>query len=487
MDSLHKKSSISVDLLLRLERCGKYDDAISLLDGVWLDKEAFPDVDGLGRREAAEILLRCGSIIGFLGYNIQTPNSQEQSKNLLTEAHQRFFEIYDVEKIAECENYLALAYWRSGEITEAETWINEALSRDLSESSFVRLYSVITKSGNLLTNGMYQDVVSLLSRERNACLEYGDDCLKGDFYNHFALALKNKGSLTRALEYFHLGKFYHQKSGHVTYLAAIENNIASVCNLQGNFEAAHRAIDRSLEIFKKIKVEERYGFSLDTKAIIYLNEGKLEEALETVDDAISVLRKGENFDFLVETFSTKIRVLIRHNRIDEAALCLSEAVDIARVRLSEAKAMKLAEGFANAINDQRTPVVVKTYTEKELKDESIELVFPPELSHHKEIQGVWIKNRHLENSGIAKGSLAIIAIEEIRRGDLAAILEDNEGEVSCGFFDSDFGVISLQADDNEPRLFNEDDVKILGKVIGVARKSTRSENKMFVEPITISR
>ena len=90
--------------------------------------------------------MRCGALIGFLGHNKQIPNSQETSKNLLTEARNRFLEIYDVEKIAECENYLALAYWQTGELVEAETWIEESLSHNLPNSNHIRLYSYIIES-----------------------------------------------------------------------------------------------------------------------------------------------------------------------------------------------------------------------------------------------------------------------------------------------------------------------------------------------------
>ena len=63
---------------------------------------------------------------GFLGHSRQIPDSQEKSKNLLTEAHNRFLDIYDIEKLAECENYMSLAYWRSGELVEAETGFRQA-------------------------------------------------------------------------------------------------------------------------------------------------------------------------------------------------------------------------------------------------------------------------------------------------------------------------------------------------------------------------
>ena len=100
---------------------------------IWEDTNSFPEVEDYAPRPAAEIILRCGALIGFLGHNKQIPNSQEKSKNLLTEARSRFFDIYDVEKIAECENYLALAYLRTGELTEAETWVEEAFSHNINE------------------------------------------------------------------------------------------------------------------------------------------------------------------------------------------------------------------------------------------------------------------------------------------------------------------------------------------------------------------
>lgn len=87
---------------------------------IWGDTTVFPNVDDFEPRTAAEVVLRCGALIGFLGQIKQIPNAQEKSKNLLTEARNRFLDIYDVEKIAECENYLALAYTRTGELVEAE-------------------------------------------------------------------------------------------------------------------------------------------------------------------------------------------------------------------------------------------------------------------------------------------------------------------------------------------------------------------------------
>ncbi len=133
MKTFHTDVTVSTGNLFKLERCGKYEEALAELRHIWKDTNDFPDVGEFVPRAAAEIILRCGALIGFLGHNKQIPNSQEKSKNLLTEARNRFLDIYDVEKITECENYLALAYWRGGEMVEAEIWIEEALSHSLGQ------------------------------------------------------------------------------------------------------------------------------------------------------------------------------------------------------------------------------------------------------------------------------------------------------------------------------------------------------------------
>ena len=150
--TLHIQPKLLIEELIKLERCGKYEEAIEELRDIWADTTDLPKVEEFESRIAAEIILRCGSLIGFLGHNKQLPNGQEKSKNLLTEARQRFLDIYDTEKIAECENYLALAYWRTGELVEAETWIEEALSHKIPESNYTKLYSFVIKSLFFLSN-----------------------------------------------------------------------------------------------------------------------------------------------------------------------------------------------------------------------------------------------------------------------------------------------------------------------------------------------
>jgi tetratricopeptide (TPR) repeat protein len=487
MKSLQIKPKVLIEEIFQYEKCGRYDDAMQMLDCIWEDKGSLPNTEGFSRFEAAEIILRSGSLIGLLGHNKQIPNSQERSKNLLTEAHRRFIDIYNVEKIAECENYLALAYWRTGELTEALIWLKQSCARKILGTSYARLHSNIVKSLLYIGDKQYKKILAEIKPLESDFRENGDYYLNGMFASNLGVAYRNLGDFSKALKYFELSRYYHEKSGNRNYLGTVQNNLAQLYKSMGDFINAHQAIDIAADTFIKMGDKTRSGFSLDTKALIYIEEDELVKALQTIEKGVGLLRQGENADYLVETLATKIDILVKLNKISDALLCLSEAIEIARVNISEDKAKKLADNFAKALTVTKAPAIIKIHSEKESENKNIELVLPPELSHYREIQGVWIKNRHLEKSGLKRDSLAIVAEDQIERGDLVAIIKTENQDVSCGFYDKDFGIICLEGIDCEPQLFNEEEIEILGKIIGVAETEKADDNKMWVEPINVSK
>lgn len=127
----------------------------------------------------------------------------------------------------------------------------------------------------------------------------------GSFCTNIALALRNLNRIPEALKYYESARYYHQKSGHRIYLGTIENNLAYLYKSQRRFKEAHSAIDNGVGIFKKLKDRTREGFSLDTKAQIFCDEGKYKEALKVIEKAIFILSKSENADYLTETYLSK--------------------------------------------------------------------------------------------------------------------------------------------------------------------------------------
>ena len=484
MRTLDTKSENLISELVKLENRGEYEEALLLLETIWTDKTAFPNVDGLPPRVAADIILRCGVLIGYLGHNKQLPNSQERSKNLLAEAHRRFLDIYDIEKIAECESYLALTYQRTGEFEEAETWVEESLSRKTILSSLARLRSFVIKSAVFMLSGRHEENLEFCKEHESYILEFGDYFLKGRFYTNYGVSLKTLGQTAEALKKHRFAKRFHEKSRHTVFLGTVENNLAQLYKELNRFVEAHRSIDNAAKVFRTISDRTREGFSYDTKAQIYYAEGKYDDGLKTIEKAVRILKKGENKAYLVEAYTTKSKMLVAVDDIAAAVICISGALTIATTHISAEAAKKLAEEFEDGIRERKLSTAKSVLVEKELGGgKELELILPSSISHYQEYQAVWIKNTHLEEAGLNKDCLAIVVEEEIEKGNLVAVSEIKDGSVSCGFYDSDFGIVCLEGINSAPQIFNEQEIDILGKIVGVSESSKPVGGKMLIKSL----
>jgi hypothetical protein len=79
----------------------------------------------------------------------------------------------------------------------------------------------------------------------------------------------------------------------------------------------------------------------------------------------------------------------------------------------------------------------------------------------------------------------VVTKTELKRGDLVAISEIATDSVMCGFYDSDFGLVCLEGIGEEPRLFDENDIEILGKIVGVGKTDKNFKGKIQVKPLNI--
>jgi tetratricopeptide (TPR) repeat protein len=335
---------------------------------------------------------------------------------------------------------------------------------------------------NLSTQKYVENRENLAALEKYF-LESGNDYLKGDFYNHLGLAEKGLGDLEQALRCFEMSRHYHQRSGHSIYQGTAANNIAQVYKMLRNFPLAHSGIDHATRLFRQAKDRPREGFSYDTKALIYLEERKYDDALKAVEKGIAVLRRSENSGYLAETILTKAVVEIFLNeKLTPAMLTLIEAVNIARQMTDEKRAERFVREFEEAVERKRSQAPVSGRPSTPAKGD-LRLVLPPALAHHTDCHGIWINNSYLEKAGLWQGSLAVVVNETVRRGDLVAVADGSTGEISCGFYDFEFGIIGLHGPDSEPLVFNEGTVEILGKIVGVADPAKEKGGKMMVEPI----
>jgi tetratricopeptide (TPR) repeat protein len=485
MELLHKDKTTIQNLIkevIGLERVGDYETAFELLSGFWDDITTLPNVSDLPPLLAGEILLRYGSMVGLLGNLKQMPNAQEYSKNVLTAARSKFIELYKPEKIAECENYLSLTYYWKGEYNEAMVWIDEALSRKLNNQDEIRLHSHIIKTMVLLAESKSDEVIFYLDAV-SFYFENADFLLRGCYCTNLSLACKNIGELDKSLRLLTFAKFCHQKSKHRLYLATVENNLAQLYKLRNEFSNALESADNAIRLFTAMDDAQRIAFAFDTKAQVLIAKEDFSEAVNLANDAIQILRRGENFGMLSEVYLTKAIAFLNLENIPETVFSLFEAIRLAQLN-GESQAKRIVESFETAWLSKFPPKIQRLYSEHEkLKMSDIEIDLPRGVSPNQRFYGIWIKNNHFKEFGLERGRFAIVVETEIEKGDLVAI-SDNETElVSIGFFEREFGLVALENLLSEPELFNENQITILGKIIGYCEPEINSRGRYTVQAI----
>ncbi len=485
MRTLHAQTAAQISVLAKkltkLERTGRYEEALAQLGDGWEKEDFCPPIEGFEESAAAELLLRFGSLIGFQGYRRDVPGAQERSKDLLTSAREIFGRLENPEKIAECENYIALAYWRKGEHAEAETWVESALSHPLRENGDPRLYSLLIRSLILLAEKRDHENIELCLDVEDRFRRFADPFLNGSFCANLGVSYRNLRKGADAMKYFTRARSFHERSGHKTYLAIVENNLALLHNAEGRFASAHESADSAIRLYRQVKDKVREASSLDSKAQILLTEGRLNDALDTAERSIKALRKNECSAYLAESIFTKSRILLAKSDMSAAILALTEAVNITRVHNSESAARELAAEFAAELEKLNTPRSASRVNEGE-----VDLILPPSIAHFSSYKGIWIHTSHLENAGIAKDSLVVVVAADVVRGDLVAVTDTRNGEVICGAYDSEFGITCIERGDDEPLLFDSSDIEVLGKIVGVSNGVAGTDGKLQVEPVRAS-
>jgi tetratricopeptide (TPR) repeat protein len=482
LKQIARTPTLLADKLRRLEWQGRYsealEDCLEIIDG----KACVPALEDTTRQERAELLLRYGALIGFCGHISQIANSQEQSKDLLTLALSEFIDLEDEEKTAECENYIALAYWRIGELNESFVWLDSSVSRRCPPASGTRLHTHLVRSLINLEKKDFDKNIALLDGLENIYLENGDPFLLGHYYTNLGVSLKDTGRTTEALGCLKRSLYYHRKARHKISQGIGENNLAQIYWLTGDFEKAHRSIDSATRIFRAIKDKTREGFSYDTKANVFIAEGKFVNALRSIEKAIDILKRGENASYHAEAILTKAKALLYLDRLADAVGALLDAVEIVRMKVGERSARKLIEEFAFVL--QEISITRTHKAETTSATGGLNLLLPAGLAHYSSYSGVRVHNSNLDRFGLSQGSLAIVVDEEVQRGDLVAMEEPKTGSVRCGIFDSEFGLVCLDSGDGEPQLFDENDVRILGKIVGVGDEPKKGNGEVVVEPLT---
>ena len=321
------------DLARGLEEAGEFELAEEALRPFWEGIPHHPDTRSFTGEAKAELLLRTGTLTGWLGSAKQISGSQEIAKDLISESADIFETIGLAEKLAEARVNLAVCYWREGGLDEARINLSLVLDSLKDGQSEQKLRALLTSA----------IVEAAATRDRNALSIYREaaslfECssnhsLKGRYHTSHATLLRSLGTsehredyIDRALLEYTAASYHFEQAGHKRFQGRVENNVGFLFATLGRFTEAQEHLRRARSLL--LSVGDRGGAAgvEDSRAQAFLLEGKNELAESAARSAVRSLRQGGEQARLAEALTTHGKALARLNRIRIARSTLDEAI-----------------------------------------------------------------------------------------------------------------------------------------------------------------
>ncbi|HEV7373764.1 MAG TPA: sigma 54-interacting transcriptional regulator [Pyrinomonadaceae bacterium] len=334
--SLTERVLLRCQLAKELEDSGDYEGARNAMGELWQRIGDRPQIDGLNQHVAAEVLLRAGSLSGWIGSASQIEGAQEIGKNLISESAAIFEALQETEKVAEAYVDLAICYFREGAYDEARVTLREVLSRLGDSESEQKARALLNSAIIDIVSRRLNDALYTLTAAAPLFEKNQNDAAKGRFHVHLALVLRNLGTsehredyTDRALVEYAAASYHFEQAGHTRYRAAVENNLGYLFFVTGKLKEAYEHLDRAHLLFASLKDSVHAAQVDDTRARVLLAQKRNSEAEKVARSAVRTLEKGDEQSLLAEALTTYGVVQTRLGHYEESRLTLERAVEVA--------------------------------------------------------------------------------------------------------------------------------------------------------------
>ncbi|MDQ1560067.1 MAG: hypothetical protein QOD32_3127 [Pyrinomonadaceae bacterium] len=335
--SRDERAQLQCQIAGDFEHRGQYKAARDALGELWQGIGERPALEGLSELTAAEVLLRVGSLSGYLGSVEQIEGAQEKAKDLISESITRFQALGDTTKVVVARSELGFCYRRVGAYDDARVVYQEAL-RELTDNrekelrAKILLRLVIVES----LSGCYNDALRILTDETRFFEESPNEFLKGKFHNELACTLMVLGEakhrpdyIDRAIIEYTAASVHFEGAGHTSYLARAENNLGLLLHNAGRYDEAHEHLNGARHLFVTLNDRGSVAQVDETRARVLLAQGKLRAAESAIREAVRVLSKGGEQGLLAEALTTQGYILSKRGNFIESLNTLRRAADLA--------------------------------------------------------------------------------------------------------------------------------------------------------------
>jgi tetratricopeptide (TPR) repeat protein len=330
--SPNEQAELRCQLAKQYEEAGLYEAARQVMGELWQRVGGQPNITGLQPSIAGEVLLRAGVLTGWIGSCNQIPEAQETAKNLISEALTIFESLSYGKKILEAQNELALCYWREGRYSEARLILKNLLAR-LTVDSELKARAILRSAIVEYSAACYQDALKLLTEAAPLFEKVNNHTVKGSYHNQLAMIFQTLAEagqreyLDRAFIEYTAASFHFEEAKHKRYLANVENNLGLLYFTANRYKEAHEHLDHARRLMVGLK--DRVGAARvdETRARVFMAEGRNPEAIKTAESAVRVLEQNEHHT-LAESLITYGKALARAGNHERARITLYWAIEI---------------------------------------------------------------------------------------------------------------------------------------------------------------
>lgn len=367
--SADNRAELRCQVAKELEEIGDYEGACEALGDLWRAVGARPKITGLYMTVAAELILRAGTLTGWLGSCKQIAGAQEKAKNLISESI-RIFESYEhPKKVLEGQTELAYCYWREGAHDEARVILKAALEK-LTSDSELKAKAVLRLA--IVEWGAASHNLALRILTDNAQLfeKINSHVIKGGYHNQLAVALRNlakseqrESYLDRAFVEYAAASYHFEQAGHIRYCANVENNLGFLFYEASKFTEAHEHLRRARRLAVTLKDKVQAARIDETRARVFLAERHHAEAEKVARVSVLALESGGQLSLLAESLITHGRALARLRRFERARFTFLRAIKAAQQTGARSYAGEAALAMVEEIGEHLTAEILPDDTE----------------------------------------------------------------------------------------------------------------------------
>jgi tetratricopeptide (TPR) repeat protein len=319
-----------------LEDKGDYEAAAEILSPYFESTGERPKVEDVSPEAHAELLLRAGTLTGWLGNLKQIENAQENAKDLIGKSLTSFEQLDLANKISEAQIELAYCYWREGGFDEARIMLNQALARLGDDATDLKLVGLLRKALVESAATRFNDSLRILL-DNSALFEATENhTLKGRFHNELAYSFQSLSSaesradyMDKALVEFTAAAFHFEQAGHTRYRAHVENNLGLLFYMLGRYDEAHEHLDSARELYPALKNAVYSAIVDETRARVFIAQGLFAKAGAAAQEACEVFERAGELAQLSEALTTLGKAKAKLKRPSEARSTLEKAAQIA--------------------------------------------------------------------------------------------------------------------------------------------------------------